>query len=181
MFGLVPIAVGIVLAVMAPRADILISGYDGIIAVRGADGLMSLSSVRREKFIRQEWMEREGLESVRTWPESGAQPEDFLNCDTKACRYRWQDQAVSFVFAPDIFFEECAEAKIMIAPVVALPKDLSNCRKKILIMDRWDLKRSGAVAVYFNQNDVIIRTVADERGQRPWTGFSFSKNPEYRK
>ncbi len=62
--------------------------------------------------------------------------------------------------------EDCKIADLVLSGE-KLAKKL--CNEKIVI-DKWDFHDNGAHAVYFKENgEIVIRTVAQERGIRPWS------------
>jgi competence protein ComEC len=102
------------------------------------------------------------------WPDPGeATPDGGLRCDTQACIYRpdgAEGPLVSIVGDPSALAEDCAGS----AFVVSLTPSPGPCPTPYGIIDRFDLWRSGAHAVWISRSGVRIETVAQSQGDRPW-------------
>ena len=59
--------------------------------------------------------------------------------------------------------EDCRNADL----VVALVPVKRNCRAKALVVDRVDLRRNGATAIWLGPS-IVLDTAKDRRGDRPW-------------
>jgi competence protein ComEC len=161
--GVLPILAGAILIPMTPRADILISEGGKIFAVRDDKGVLWISSDRKEKFVRESWIEREAEAGHGFWIEE----ESPVTCDEEACLYRHKNQLVSFVKKYTALEQDCAAADIVISDLYIRRK---ICGKPQLLLDRQELKDKGAHALYFSgDGSIALRTVYDERGERPWT------------
>lgn len=160
--GLIPALLGLLLIPVMPRADVLVSDSGKLFAVRGEKDVLWVSSGRAEKFARQSWAEREGQAGIRFWAEEGAP----VVCDDEACLYKGKGRLVSFVKSYTALEKDCSAADIVISNLYIRR---SLCGKPAVLIDRVAIKRRGAQALYFQENDtVLIRTVRNERGSRPW-------------
>ncbi len=183
--GLAPMAVAALMAALTPRADILMAASGDLFALRAPDGKIWFSTLSKEKFVREQWLVREGRfglsrareASPRVWPErqlpGGAG--DFLSCDDAACRANLKGHIISFIRKPEAAAEECASAAVMISKsAIKLPP---ACKRKVAVIDRWTLRSDGAHAIYLTAGKPPdIRSVKDERGQRPWTAGAKPKD-----
>ncbi len=61
--------------------------------------------------------------------------------------------------------EDCAVADVVIALVLID----AGCRGPHTVIDRFDIWREGAHAVWLDADGVRVASVADRRGVRPWT------------
>jgi competence protein ComEC len=60
--------------------------------------------------------------------------------------------------------EDCATANI----VISASPTRHLCSGPKLVIDRFDVARSGAYAIWFDGETPRIQTVRDVRGERPW-------------
>lgn len=162
--GLVPVIFAACMIPFAKRPDIVVSAEGKIFAVRGADGRLWLSSARQEKFIRDEWIEREGAEGYGFWDDRDAP----VICDDKACLFIRDGYTVSFVQKPEAVIEDCATADMFVSGRY-LATGLCPAKRGNII-DKGDLRRKGAHAVYLGSGKVFVEAVGDKRGVRPWSG-----------
>lgn len=172
--GIIPVALAAVLAVLTPRADILVSGSGELMALRAPDGKMWFSTLTKEKFVREQWTAREGQGAqIRAWPQRqlpGGEG-DFLVCDDAACRIVLKNSVLSVIRNAEAIGQECGEADVLISKnAIKLPR---SCKRKVDIIDRWKLRDNGAYAIYLHEtNPLRIEHVRGMRGDRPWTGSS---------
>lgn len=164
--GLLPIIAACILIPMTPRPDILISNRVDLFAVRAPDGVLWVSSKTKEKFIRNEWKEREGGQGVDFWPEEGQGR--VVSCSAEGCRFEAKGQRVLFVMDKGGLPESCGGSSLILS--MEPFKDAEDCRRQTMLLDRWDIWRKGAHAIYLSPERVRIETVQGDRGKRPWTG-----------
>ena len=164
--GLLPIMAGCILIPMTPRPDILVSNRVDLFAVRAPDGVLWVSSKTKEKFIRNEWKEREGGQGIDFWPEEGQGR--VVSCSAERCRFEAKGHRVLFVMDKGALPENCAEADLILS--IEPFKNAEECHRQTMLLDRWDIWRKGAHAIYLSPEKVRIETVQGERGKRPWTG-----------
>ncbi len=144
--------------------DILVSSDARLVAVRGADGDYVLSSRTADRYASGDWLRRNGQDSAKAekFPWEGPALNGNLMCGEGGCRYVTDGRKVAFSFAPASIREDCAWADLLIAdsPVQG------QCRAG-LVIDRFDVWRNGAYAIWLGGKH--YRTVAQDRGARPWT------------
>ncbi len=158
-----PVAALLSLAFVTPP-DVLITGDARLMAVRGADGRYMLSNQRAGAFVAGGWMRRAGTDTARAWPPNGASYDGRLRCDAAGCIYRLEGQAVALVRDERVLEEDCARADA----VVSLEPVRTACRGPSHVIDRFDLWREGGHALWISARGIAVRSVADERGLRPW-------------
>lgn len=159
-FGLVLLAGGLLLAPFGPRPDILVDGEGKLIAVRGPDGGMLLNSARTAKHARSEWSKAEGV--ALSLP--AATTSSHAACDAQGCMFTGRDGwIVAYVRDGMALAESCRSADIVIANI-----PVRGCPSAKLVIDRFDLLRGGAHAVWFEHPRPRVETVAGQRGHRPW-------------
>ena len=167
--GVIPIVLACILIPLTPRPDILVSNRVNLFAVRATDGILWVSSKTKEKFIRNEWKEREGGNGIDYWPEQGSGR--VVSCDGGICTAQINGQRVAFVMTKEGLGMECSTADLILSVEPFEDAAAEQCRQKAVLLDRWDIWRKGAHAIYVPENGrVRINTVQDDRGKRPWTG-----------
>ncbi len=149
---------------VAVPPDVLVDGEARFVAVRGPDGRLAVSSRRAGGLVAESWLRRAGQTSWSEWPRAG-ETLGWLACDAAACIYRTAGWTVAIVRDPAALAEECANADVLIA----LGEAATNCRQPRLVIDRRDLARRGAHAVWLGDDGARVETVAESRGSRPWT------------
>ena len=163
--GAAVIAGGLLLAGLDRRPDILVDGDARVMAVRGEDGQLWLSTRRRGRFVTDMWLRRDGQAETPTWPPSGAgEPIAGLRCDALGCIQRLNGKTTAFVRDPRALEEDCARADIVVSAVPAW----NLCPGPAIVVDRFDLWRGGGHAIWLEPEGARIETVAEARGARPW-------------
>lgn len=159
---------GVVLAFASPgladRPDLMINENGRLLAVRTADGGLLVSTNRRERFTRDTWLDHVGERQAQgAWPDSGESADGAMRCDALGCLYRTDSWTVALVRQGRALTEDCRIADIVMTGDV-VPR---GCPATVII-DRFDLWRDGAHAVYLNRADIRVRAVGQETGDRPW-------------
>ena len=163
--GVAIIGGGLVLAGLERQPDILVDGDARVMAVRGADGLLWLSTRQRGRFASDIWLRREGQAEAPTWPRAGGDaPAAGLRCDTLGCIQRRDGRTIAFVRDPRALDEDCSRADLVISTVPVW--DL--CRGPETVVDRFDLWREGAHALWLEPEGARVESVVQTRGERPW-------------
>ena len=164
LLGLIAVGAGMLAPVFAERPDILVSADGKVMAVRTAEGRLSLSA-KSDGRVAETWLRRDGSdEADDPWPRGGASKDGRMRCDALGCVYRVQGRTVALARLPDSLTEDCAAADVVITTDSA-----RGCRAT-LVIDRWRLRREGAHALYVSVSRVRAESVRDVRGDRPWTG-----------
>lgn len=168
--GLVPLSLGLALALAPSPPDLMVDGDGKLVAIKAADGALAFSKKRGGRMARETWLRRGGEAEARPWDaleESGA-----LACDGAGCVYRAGGQTIALVKRPDGAGEDCARA----GTVVALVPLFERCGASVVI-DRFDLWREGAHALWIGGDGVTVRTAAAEQGMRPWSSWAGRRKP----
>ncbi len=162
--GFVPIIAAIVLALGQPAPDILVDSAGKYFAVATADGGLMMSS-KRANHTTDAWIASRGLAIGSAWPATTT-IDETLSCDGWSCFLRARGRSVALVRDAQALREDCQAADIVIS-VVPVPQ---KCRTPTLVIDRFDLWRRGAHAVWLSKEGAIrVVSVADARGQRLWS------------
>lgn len=160
--GIPFLAAGLASAAFVAQPDVLVSEDATYMAVRAADGGLWVSS-SRSNFTIDTWLRRDGREAGGRWPQTGAVTTDGrLRCDGLGCLYRANGKIVALVQEEEALVEDCRVADLVVAAVAVFVP----CAARVI--DRIDVWREGAVAVWLKEDGIRVRTVADTRGERPW-------------
>lgn len=165
--GWVPVIAGLASILAYTPPDILVSGDGRLFAVRVADGSLAFSSMRARSFDAEVWRRRDGLSDAGpAWPRAGTSADGRLTCDDLGCLYRAEGKIVALVHDGRALDDDCRTAGIIIA---TLPVRRA-CPSASLIIDRFDLWRQGAHAVYLEGGrSHRVDSVRAWQGERPWT------------
>jgi competence protein ComEC len=172
---------GLAIAPLLPRPDLLVARNGALVAVRGADGLLSALPARQAKFELERWLEYDG--DARAAEE--VERAQGFTCDGIGCVTEVKGLVLSVARSPAAIFEDCAMARIL---VLAVPRP-KGCDGPDAVIDYFDVWREGAHAVYIDNRDgagearITIDTVAAHRGARPWAHViarpaAFAKTPD---
>jgi competence protein ComEC len=162
--GIAGILAGIATIGLVEHPDILISGNGRLIAVRMTDGGYSLSSIRAERFQARLWLEATGGNEPRAWPDA-VSADGRMSCDLTGCLYRAGGRTVALVQDPRALAEDCVPGAIVVSAVPAR----RACRAAARVIDRFDLWREGAHALWLKPGGVAVASVRQTRGERLWT------------
>jgi competence protein ComEC len=157
--GAIVVMVASLWAIRAPQPDVLISTEAQAVAVRGADGRLSIHRSGRDAFAVREWLAADG-DARATDDETLAQG---FRCDASGCIVKLPDgRLVAQVLAADAFEEDCRRAAVVVTSREAPPK----C--EALVIDRNVSRAQGAIALTRN-GDRWDWTAARPAGHdRPW-------------
>ena len=166
VLGLGAVAAGLATVAFVRPPDVMVNGTGRLMAVRTLSGGMAVSSSRRSKFVAETWLRRAGQDRAAPWPREGLSPDGGLGCDSLGCIYRANGQTVALVLHPAALDEDCARATVVISTI---PVRGRRCRRAAVVIDRFDLWRRGAHALWLDAGGIRVRSVAEASGRRPWT------------
>ena len=174
VWGVVPVLLGFASIPLTPRPDIFVSADGALMAVRGADGRLSLSSARATTRLTAEtWLHRDGTDRPgEGWPAEGRSADGRLSCDALGCLYHAGGVTVALVRERLALDEDCDTADLVIAAEPA-----GRCRAPRVI-DLWALRDHGAHAVFLIGGRLRVVSAGDARGRRPWTGERSRSNSD---
>jgi competence protein ComEC len=165
LVGLPVVALGLASAVLERPPDILISGDGRLVAVRGADGLLQVSSDRPAKLTRETWLRRAGQdEKPAVWPRTGRSDDGVLSCDPASCLYTKRGHVVALVHDASALAEDCRHATVIVATIPVRRR----CASAEIVVDRFALWRDGGHALWLDRDGVRVESVRAARGDRPW-------------
>lgn len=162
--GAAAVVLGFLSIALAPQPDLLVSEDGRLMAVRGEDGRLSLSSGRRSSFVAERWLARDGQRHASTWPALGASPDGRLTCDPLGCIYHRAGHIVALPQERNALGEDCGVADILVAGFWIT----GRCAASVVI-DRDTLTAYGAHAIYLDEAAApVIRVATPEGTRRPW-------------
>jgi competence protein ComEC len=164
LLGVPVIALGLAAGLWNRPPDILVAGDGKLMAVRGADGVLVLSSDRAGRFTAEGWLRLDGQAEKSTWPDQGATPDGVLRCDAFGCIYRAGGQVAALMRRPEALADDCGAAAIIISPEPVR----ARCRRVRLVIDRFDLWRNGSYALWLDPAGIRVEHARGVRGNRPW-------------
>ncbi len=148
--GAVVVAAALIVTPFSRPPDIYVAGDGKIVGVRGQDSLW-LTSMRSGKFAREMWLRQSGLAVGQKLPKVGTTNDGLITCQGQLCTMHKNGTWVSFV------------RDLRVNVLVAL-------KNKQLVIDSKSLRKLGGHAIWLNHpQQVVIRTVSQEVGSRPWT------------
>jgi competence protein ComEC len=146
-------------AIRTPMPDVLVSTDGQALAVRGADGRLTVHRRGRDAFAVKEWLAADGDARL---PADKTLGEGF-RCDPSGCIAKLGDgKLVSQIVSPDAFEEDCR-----LAAVVITSRELpAEC--KALVIDRKVSRGNGAIALRWNGERFEITAARPAGLDRPW-------------
>lgn len=161
--ALLVMVAGLAVAAMGPMPDILVSESGKLMAVRGADGQLYLSSGRKEKFVTENWMRLDGHADEK--PLTFAATSSPMLCDDDGCRGEVQWRKVAIAKTLRGLREDCAWAQVVLSEG---PIAKAACVAGGPVLGLYDFMDGGAHAVYLG-NEIEVRSVRLRDENRPWT------------
>jgi competence protein ComEC len=161
MLGVVPIALGLMLAPTGTRPDVLVGRGANLVAVRGPDGRLSALAGRGSAYELARWLEHDGDGSA---PAEAAKATAF-RCDALGCISEVKGLRLAVANSGAALRDDCALATILI---LKFPKP-RGCSSAGPVIDIDDVRARGSHAMTIEGGNLRIQTVAGARGDRPWT------------
>ncbi len=162
LWGLVPMVLGLGGMALERPPDILVDGRGTSMAVRTADGGLLIN--RGGRILRETWERRAGPLASERWPRKGRSNDGRLACDALGCVYRVDALRVALVREDEGIEAACAGARVVVSAVPLR----DACRSASVVVDRFDLWRRGAHALWLTADGARVESVAEWQGDRPW-------------
>ncbi len=163
-FGVVLIIAGWASLAITSPPDILADGRGRLIGVRAPDGGLAFSSSRGGNFERASWLRRAGLRDAARWPEPGLGDGGFMECDRAGCVFHTNDKTVALMMRAEAAADDCRLADVIVSMVPVR----GPCLSPTTVIDRFDLWRGGAHAIWIEDDGARVESVNGVRGDRPW-------------
>ena len=164
VLGVIPIALGLILAPFGSRPDVLVGRGADLIAVRGADGKLSALGRRGASFELARWLEHDG--DSRS-PAEVAKGEAFT-CDRVGCVAMVKGLRLAVSESAAALRDDCQAAPVLI---LKFPRP-KGCRSPGPVIDITDVAANGAHVLTIESGRVRMETVAQARGVRPWSAVT---------
>ena len=144
----------------------MLIGRDGeLMAVKGLNGLVARESAEDNYEIEQ-WLRLGGWDEITEW---GRAATGLLACDSLGCLYRpRKDRVVALMHHPGAAVEDCQVAEVVVYRY-RLWQDCSAPPFGPKVIDSRPLRSGGGHALYLESWGWRIETVAERRGDRPWS------------
>jgi competence protein ComEC len=168
LFGLVPIFIGAVATVLAPRPDLLVTGDGRHLAVVSSNGTPLLLRDRAGDYVRSLLAEASGFDGDPG--ELGSMP--YSNCSDDACvaiipkplkQWRLLATRSAYRIGWEDLTNACAKADIAVSDR-RLPH---GCEPHWLKLDPRTLGRTGGLAIYLGRKP-RVDSVSARIGHHPW-------------
>lgn len=154
-------AVAIFVTAFSQRPDIYVERTAKNVAVRTEQDELVPAHARRGRFAAGIWLRMEGDAMT---PAQAAKRAGWT-CVDAVCRITVKGRRIVFLTDERAAMTiPCAETDILIA---AFPLR-GRCRSVALRIDRFTVWRSGAQALYLDDDGIRLETSRDEQGERPW-------------
>lgn len=154
--GVIPVLAALIQPWVTRTPDILVDESARVIAVSDANGRLVFAPGRAGRFVREVWTERYGASDAK-WPGGD------MSCDKSGCVLARGEKKVLLAFDPSALAEDCGEVDAIVSTVAAY--DL--CADGFII-DRINLARRGAHALWVSKDEITARSSADAMGTRVW-------------
>jgi len=165
--SVVVIAAGLISPILVRPPDLLVSDDARLVGVRTATGVFVERQTGASKFTRDAWVQYWADGPPMPFPRGpGSAAAEAIVCTSEACRLHPRPGAVSAVLVRG---EASAAADCGTAPVVlAIGRARPDCAGAAITIDRQELRRRGATAIWLTPDGAEVITDRDWRGVRPW-------------
>jgi len=159
LIGVVAMIAGVVFFNLPQRPDILIEERAGNVAIRNNGGELVLASGTAGKFSTTKWLTTNG--ELSSPFEAAARP--GWSCVEESCFAELKGLQVGYLHKQQ-GITDCPPVDIVIAdfPLREVCKDAK------LRIDRFDVWRNGAHAIYIDNGLIRVASSREEQGERPW-------------
>lgn len=162
-FGLAAVGAGLALAPFREAPDIWVEREGNLVAIRDTKGNLATTDGRKATFSLERWMEADG--DIR--PSKEARGSKSFQCDGQSCIALVKGRLLSHVIEPSAYAEDCRRAAVLIVNFTPAER----CTQAEVVIDLSDLREKGAHTLRFSGRGIAVRTVAGERGKRPWSVY----------
>jgi competence protein ComEC len=170
-WGLVAIAAGLASMMLTRLPDVVIADGGRFLAARASDGHYFVAADKNEKIVRSLFAE-ETSQVLGAWPRGRAPAGAELDCTGAQCRYHAGGHEVALVTGDSGVPAKCGGIDAIVAQVPAG----FRCRAIIPVVDRIDVWRHGAVALWIEAGGITVESANESRGDRPWVPHPRAKS-----
>ena len=144
--------------------DMVIERGGGLVALRNERGQYDLIRWRNDDFTIKAWQRALGGSEFGDWPKPGTGRQGPYACDEGGCTAIFNDRTISIARTAAAGVEDCGAADLLIAT-----RAVDHCDKSSSFIGSRELWLSEGMSLQFTADGVTRRSVAAERGSRPWT------------
>ncbi len=162
-FGLLPMALGILVGLLARPPDLLVSPWLEQVAVRTGEGAVRLREERRDRYLRRAWLRALVAERVLPFPEPESGSFGGLACDRLGCVATIGGKRIALARDAGALATDCRMADLLLTAISRF-----RCNARARVIGGSALRRSQGLAVFVEEGRIRIETVRDRRGRRPW-------------
>jgi competence protein ComEC len=101
---------------------------------------------------------------LEDWPAAGRGASSGLDCSGGLCRYAARSRQVAIVTGKAALPIKCGGVDAIVSQVAAG----FRCRSIVPVIDSIDSWRRGAVALWLDEDNIVIESANESRGDRPW-------------
>jgi competence protein ComEC len=163
--GVLAMAVGLASPAFDRKPDILVSADARIIAVRTPEGAFQFAHSGASHFTRESWLQLWALPQFSEFPVTGSAAGDTVSCLADACTVRRRASAgtMATVLRGPPAAEDCDSDVLVSLEPIRL-----RCYEWMPWVDRFDVWRNGAHAIWLDPAGPRILSDREFRGSRPW-------------
>ncbi|MCU0893372.1 MAG: ComEC family competence protein [Rhodospirillales bacterium] len=164
--GIAALVAGMGSIALSAPPDILIDGGAKVIGVRTPDGRLALSPSRAARLEQASWLQQAGLDQPAPWPPPAGEGSvaERMRCDSLGCVFKANGKTVALMRRAEAMQDDCRRADVL----VSLVPLHGACPRPVAVVDRFDLWREGAHALWLGDEGVRVLSVNGLRGNRPW-------------
>ncbi len=141
------------------RPDILVEERARTVAARGADGLLVPLPGKGSSFAIRKWLEQAGQREKTEI----AIKRLLWTCEAAFCSAKAGDTTIAYLRETANPIKPCPAVEILVAQYPLR----RSCKGKRLTIDRFDVWRHGAHAIFVS-DDLVVETARGMQGARPW-------------
>lgn len=161
--GVVLIAIGSIWAFMPQKLPSVLLSEDASLVSYYDESKKELrfNQISRDKYIIESWAEGYGLQD--------SDIKRMAHCDDNGCVFEKDGLRFAYVKGKAGLGEECQKANILMLPFkLSWREREQHCSRPTHIIDRIDVWKNGAYAIYVSGATVSIKTVGGQVHKRPW-------------
>jgi competence protein ComEC len=167
-WGVIPFAAGLATMALTQPPDIIVADFGRLLAARLADGNYAVAP--GAEAIAPSFLVSETRARLLPWPDPG-KADGGLDCPTGGrCFYAKAGHRIALVTGEAGLPVLCQTVDAIVARVPAG----FRCRDRIPTVDRIDVWRYGATALWIDADGIAIDSANQSRGDRPWVPHPIS-------
>jgi competence protein ComEC len=176
LFGMVGIAAGVSALLWTRPPDIVLADFGHLLAARAADGNYYIAPGADR--LSRSFLAQETGAALLPWPKAGDRAQGPLDCRIEGrCTYSGGGRRVALVTDRAGLPVPCWTVDAVVARVPAG----HACRRRILVADRIDNWRYGAIALWVDGDGLSLASANQSRGDRPWVPHPVSARERARR